>query len=328
MLVDYFVDFKGCNPIMHHHHHDENSISIFEFIKLREEIFEQVPTFAEPDFAQDSRLPDEARNYKNEDMEDEWEKCLKHSLDHMTTREWDCYSSSIRELFTGSKERRHLASGKSDVMFARDRGKRDMAWGHVTIDIDSILAMFKDLSVIKTVIRISIISNPSRNLKRSVHLVHQGAPLHHMPHFHLGHFGHDPKFELYVMLLILYDKTIKQERGNLHNHVLEDIRAAFMNLCFLPAAEEVIGYNDSQAWDFKYDVSKAKMMAAAREGKVYPMKLDAFHKDIYVDLDAKYINSVWRNCEWRLKTEMRRGGKLRRFQGLQFLLTLRDISIE
>jgi hypothetical protein len=195
-----------------------------------------------------------------------------------------------------------------------------MGRGQATIDIDSTLAMFTDLSVINTVIGITIISNPIRNLKRNVHLAHQGAPLHHIPHFHLGQFGHDPKFDLYIMLPALYQKTMKRERGNLHNHVPENIRAAFMNTCFLPAVEEVTGYNDSQSWDFRYDVSKAKSTAAAREGNMYQTKLGGFRQEIPMDLDAAYIEPVWRNCEWRLKREMRRGGKLRAFMGFQFFI--------
>src|SRR5205809_922460 len=110
-----------------------------------------------------------------------------------------------------------------------------MAKGQATLDIDSILAMFTDLSAINTMIKISIVSNPIKNLKQSVHLMHQGVPLHYIPHFHLGRFGHDPDFDLYIMLPKLYNKEIKRRKGNLYNHVLEEIRATFMHTCFLPA---------------------------------------------------------------------------------------------
>jgi hypothetical protein len=71
MLADHFINFKGCNPATHSRHHDENHISMLEFIKLRERIFDQVPTLAEPDFAQDNRLPDEARNHGSDYMGDD-----------------------------------------------------------------------------------------------------------------------------------------------------------------------------------------------------------------------------------------------------------------
>jgi hypothetical protein len=320
MLVDHFIDCKGCNPAEHRHRYDENDISMFEFIKMRNEICDEIPTLAEPDFAQDSRLPAEARNRQDDYTEDNWEKCLKNPLDHMTTREWRESSGKIKELFTGGEEPKHLAIGKSDITFARDAHKRNMAKGQVTFDIDSVMATFTDLSVINTVIGISIVSNPIRNLKGSVHLTHQGAPLHHIPHFHLGHFGHDPKFDLYIMLPALYDKKRKRERGNLHNHVAEEIRAEFMDTCFLPAIEEVIGNNDGQSWDLRYDVSKGKSTAAAREGNMYHKKPSGFHQEIPKDLDPKYIDLVWHNCERRLKAEMRRGGILEAFKGFQFFI--------
>jgi hypothetical protein len=323
MLVDHFIDFQGCNPADHDHHRhcDEECIGMFEFIKARNEIFDEIPMLAEPDFAQDSRLPAEARNYENDDyMEDNWEKRLTNPLDHMTTGEWNRWSGKIEALFTGGEERKHLAIGKNDITFSRDGAKRDMAIGQAIIDIDSILAMFTDLSVINTVIAISIVSNPIRNLKGSIHLAHHGAPLHHIPHFHLGHFGHDPKFDLYVMLPALYDKTIKRSKGNQHNHVSEDIRADFMDKCFLPAVEGVIGHHDGQAWDFRYDVSKAKATAAGREGNRHDNRSSGFRQEIHVDLDPTYIGLVWRKCEQRLKKEIRRAGKLGAFKGFQFFI--------
>lgn len=320
MLVDHFIDFKGCNPADHNHDYDENHIGMSEFIKAREEIFDQVPTLAEPDFAQDERLPAEARMYDNDDIQDDWKKHLKVGLDHMTAREWNRSWGKMKELFTGGEQPKHLAIGKNDVTFSSDRNKRNMAKGQATIDIDSILAIFTDLSVIDTMIGISIISNPIRNLKKSVHMAHQGAPLHHIPHFHLGQFGHDPKFDLYIMLPALYDKKIKREKSNLHNHVPEDIRAAFMDICFLPAVEEVIGKNEGQSWDFSYEISKAKSTAAAKEGNLYHKKPNGFRQETFKDLDPKYIDMVWRNCEQRLKREMRRGGKLRVFKGFQFFI--------
>ena len=193
-------------------------------------------------------------------------------------------------MFTDDEEPKHLAIDKSDIIFARDAYKRNMAKSQVTFDIDNVMAIFTNLSVINAVIGISIVSNPIRNLKESVHLAHQGAPLHHIPHFHLDHFGHDSKFDLYVMLPALYDKKRKRERGNLHNHVSKEIRVEFMNTCFLPAIEEVIDNNDDQSWDLRYDMSKIKSTAAARESNMYHKKSSEFHQEISKNLDLKYID--------------------------------------
>jgi hypothetical protein len=322
MLVDHFIDFKGCDSADHIHRFDENDISMAEFIRARHRIFDEVPALAEPDFARDTRLPTESRNYvDDDDVEDSWEQELCDPLDHMTAREWRKGSSCIKELFSCGEDCKNLAVGKSDITFTRSEAKRIIARGQATIDIGSILAMFTDLSVIKTVIGISIMSNPIRNLKRSVHLEHKGAPLHHIPHFHLGQFGHDPKFDLYMMLPMLYHKGTKHRKGNPHNHVSEDIRAAFMDDCFLPAVEDVIGYNESQSWDFSYDVSKAKSTAARSEGnRVHHKRRSGFRQEIHMDLDAEHIHLVWRNRERRLRAGIRRAGKLRAFRGYQFFI--------
>jgi hypothetical protein len=44
MLVDHLIDFRGCDPWEHDHHYDEEQISMSEFINVRNEIFDEVPT--------------------------------------------------------------------------------------------------------------------------------------------------------------------------------------------------------------------------------------------------------------------------------------------
>jgi hypothetical protein len=271
--------------------------------------------------SQDNRLLANARNFDDDDdVTDDWAKHLKDPLDHTNIREQRLWLMQIRELFTGGEECKHLAIGKNDIKPAKSRTKHNIAKGQVTLDIDSILAMFTDLMVINMVIAISVISSPIRNLKQRVHLAHQGAPLHHIPHFDLSQFGHDPKFDLYVMLPALYNEELKRRRGKLYNHVPEDIRAVFMNMCFLPALEEVIGHHEGQSWDFSYDILKAKSNAAAREGNKFRRKPSGFRQEIYVDLGSEHIKSVWHCCRRRLRIEMRRGGKLGAFLGFQFFV--------
>src|SRR5579859_1415194 len=104
-----------------------------------------------------------------------------------------------------------------------------------------------NLSVINTVVAISIVANPTKNLKTSVRLIHNEIPLHWIPHFHLGQFGHDPMFDLFMFVLGLYDKEVKRRKNNLFNHVGEKLRAEFMDECLLPAIREVVSPNESQS---------------------------------------------------------------------------------
>jgi hypothetical protein len=97
-------------------------------------------------------------------------------------------------------------------------------------------------------------------------LIHNGAPLHWIPHFHIGQFGHDPMFDLFIFLPSLYNKDLKRRKNNLFNHVDERLRAGFMDQCLLPAIREVMKPNESQSWDFAYVLSSAKSQAIGLEG--------------------------------------------------------------
>ena len=70
MLVDNLIDFKGCNPAEHSHHYDANHISMFEFIKMRNEIYNKISILTEFNFAQDNRLLIKIRNYQDDYIKD------------------------------------------------------------------------------------------------------------------------------------------------------------------------------------------------------------------------------------------------------------------
>ena len=119
-----------------------------------------------------------------------------------------------------------------------------MIKNQMIFDIDNIITIFMNLSMINMIIEISIVSNLIRNLKENIHLTHQRVSLYHISHFHLDHFEHDFKFDLYIILSIFYDKKIKWERGNLYNHISKKIKVKFINIYFLSMIEEMIDNND------------------------------------------------------------------------------------
>lgn len=323
MLIDHLTGHIGCGPEDHNHQYDEMDLSISEFLEKRDEILDSLPIMAEPDFAQEHRLPKPARIYLGQaELKDEWEKYLKAPLDHITDEEWDQCWHQFEHLLSGGSEPKNLRVGKKDdISISEDSREKDMARGEASIDIDSILAMFTDLSAINTVIRISVLSNPTKNLGASIHLSHRGMPMHHIPHFYLGSFGHDPKYDLFIVLPELYNSNIKRDKRNLHNHVPEDIRAEFMNTCLLPAVREVVDPNESQSWDFDYVVSKAKSTASAKEGKLNrSSKAKSFHQEVLFDLDARHIERTWEICERSLRDNIKRNGKLNAFRGFQFFI--------
>src|SRR5579859_2286692 len=180
-----------------------------EFEKNRRRLQRKIPEFGDPDFAQVERLPVDTRPIEDQDndVEDEWRKFSQDPLGHMTANKWKRCHKMIGHILTGGDEsdvedgvrvNRYLEVGKGHMMFANSRRRREKARGEVSLDIDSILALFTELSVINTVVAISIVANPTKNLKRSIHLIHNEIPLHWIPHFHLGQFRHDPMFDLFI----------------------------------------------------------------------------------------------------------------------------------
>jgi hypothetical protein len=164
------------------------------------------------------------------------------------------------------------------------------------------------------------VANPMKNLKRDVHLIHDGIPLHWIPHFHLGQFGHDPMFDLFMFLPGLYNKEVKRWKNNLFNHVDEKLRAEFMDKCLLPAIREVVSPNESQSWDFAYVVSQTKSQAVGVEGNQHKWHKESFNQQIKFDLDGDYIRGVWNNCNIRLRRAIHGNGMLKVFKGFQFFI--------
>ena len=89
MLVNHFLNFKGCNLEDYVQNYDLTDLSMSEFVDERIKIFNEIPEITEPDFAQEYRLPKNSRIFSESNFKDEWEKHLKDSLNHMTDEKWN-----------------------------------------------------------------------------------------------------------------------------------------------------------------------------------------------------------------------------------------------
>lgn len=292
MLVDHFICFKGCKQ-----HHttvtDDSGMSMQEFIDQRDQLLQQMPGWSDPDFAQSDLLPVNARlpGDPKDEVKDEWDELSGKPLSGMSKDDWNRCHPKIERLFTGiysmgdgqnHESSRALELGKGDMMFDESELNRMHARGKVRFDIDSILSLFTDLSTIKTLLTINIVPLPTKNLQNDVHIVHKGVPLHWIPHFHLGWFGLDPMFDLFIFLPALYNKGLKRRKNNLFNHVSEDVIAEFMNKCFLPAVEKVLDDGEAQEWDFDYGLNKVKVNAARFEGHIHRSERDRFRQQLHL----------------------------------------------
>ena len=329
MLVDHFINFKGCT-----HHTPVNGelvTGMQDFINDRQNMLEKIPQFTDPDFAQPDRLPVNVRlpDDPGHEVEDEWKKLNGNALWHMTADEWEECHELVGQILTGGDDSdaedgeivdRYLEIGKGDAMFADSQRKRKMARGEAILDIDSVLALFTDLSMIHTKIVLSIVANPNKNLRQSVHISHKGIPLHWIPHFHLGRFGDDLQFDLFIFLPALYNKNQKRRKNNLFNHITEEVRAEFMDKCLLPAIRDVMTPNEGQSWDFSYGLSQVKSNAGSMEGIHYKCQPSSFNGGRIYDIDAEDISVVWNNCHFRLQRATSENVRLRAFRGFQFFI--------
>ena len=50
ILINYFIDYKDYNLIKYRYYYNENNISIFEFIKMRNEIYNEISILMKLDF--------------------------------------------------------------------------------------------------------------------------------------------------------------------------------------------------------------------------------------------------------------------------------------
>ena len=257
----------------------------------------------------------------------------RYPLTPTSLHSWRRCHKSVSKLFTGGPDsssessddeneanlrisnprlNRYLNMSKDDKL--RQSKTCNAARGSVSFDIDSVLAIFTHLSAIRTNISIFIDANPVKNLKHNVHIKYANKELHLIPHFHLGCFGHDPQYDLFVMLPALYDKDAKRTQTDLKNHVPEKVRRAFMDLCFLPSVRESVPINESQGWDFEFIIAKAKSQSAHVEGSIYTGEKTSFKQQIRYELDERDLHTVWKKCYNKLLHDMRNDENLAAFQ--------------
>ena len=136
LLVDHFIGFKGCKK---HKRTHKDEYGMTEFVEERRNL-----NLPNPDFAQDERLPSEARVRKESEGLDNGRKMMKNPLSHSSLTEWHRVSGSFKGSLTGMDENGnirqfHMEAG--DLTKHPERKIREMAHGKVTVDIDSALTI-------------------------------------------------------------------------------------------------------------------------------------------------------------------------------------------
>ncbi len=139
----------------------------------------------------------------------------------------------------------YLKIEKDDMILMNLSRKREMIREEITLNMNNILTLFMNLSMINMKIIFSIIINSMKNLKKNIYIIHNDISLHQIPHFHFNHFKYYIKFDLFIFLSILYNKNLKWWKNNLFNHVSKDLRMEFMNKYLLSMIRDVIMSNEN-----------------------------------------------------------------------------------
>jgi len=180
MMVDQIIGPGGCEM----HSPNENAVGIESFTSERSGLLSHAHALENPEFAYDNRLPRQARLNHEDSDEDEWEngEIATASLTRVSPGDWKRGYQHLELMFTGgpatddegdesrprSKRRRlnrYLDLSIRNLLDSPHHDERRRAEGDISFDIDSVLAIFSDLSAINTDVYISIDSNAAKNLK-------------------------------------------------------------------------------------------------------------------------------------------------------------------
>ena len=107
------------------------------------------------------------------------------------------------------KLNQYLKIEKNNIIFMNLLRKREITWEKMTLNINNILILFMNLLMINKEIIISIIINSIKNLKKNIHIIYNNILLYQIFHFHFNYFKYNIKFDLFIFLLILYNKNLK-----------------------------------------------------------------------------------------------------------------------
>jgi len=159
---------------------------------------------------------------------------------------------------------------------------------NITLDVDSVLAIFHRLDVVNAEINFYVYSNIMHNLKKDVHIFYESVPIHKLRGWCLGYFvKNNMKFDIHLLLPKL-SPTI----GKI-NYAAHKVQQFFYDRVFLKAIRDVIPKMDPQH-DFPITWEQEKYMCEAVQdnkiasGENYQRQLDQAYP-----VAAKYLRELW-----------------------------------
>ncbi|KID81132.1 hypothetical protein MGU_11489 [Metarhizium guizhouense ARSEF 977] len=154
-----------------------------------------------------------------------------------------------------------------------------------TWDVDSIICYSLCLSINRG-LYVSYFPQVSRNIHSSVHVYHQGKPLHSIPHLRLGSGRQSPQFGVYVF----FPGITHANRTT--SYLTNDERRLWIDKLLLPAIRSLCPLDVIQHHPRSYDDAESKAHSRRREACSGAMRHDI---DMHHYLPQEYLEPIWRH---------------------------------
>ncbi|PON20614.1 hypothetical protein TGAM01_v210488 [Trichoderma gamsii] len=142
-----------------------------------------------------------------------------------------------RSILSGGETQPHLCFEKSHYNIPSIQ----RSW-----DVDSVISFALCLSINRG-LYVSYLAPMSRNMQRSVHVFHQGKPLHAIPHLRLGSGHQNPRFSVYVFF-----PGISHVRRTT-SYLTNDERRMWIDRLLLPAIRHICPHDVIQHHPRSFD---------------------------------------------------------------------------
>ncbi|RPB00245.1 hypothetical protein L873DRAFT_839454 [Choiromyces venosus 120613-1] len=200
-----------------------------------------------------------------------------------------------------------------------------------TYDIDSFIAKVKCLSVAKKGLRVQFSPSCLRNISTDVHLYSKieerllsgnikicQVPLHHIPHFYLGHLASSLHLPLYVFLPALWNSNLNKN-SYISNHHLQQ----WMDIGFIPAILKHYPPDILQHLPLSFNAASMNIFARGRELGIQDARFESGKRqELHYFLSGRYLQNVWQDM---VKFSQKPG--YTHFQGMFLLVDAKDLKL-
>lgn len=206
-----------------------------------------------------------------------------------------------------------LGGGESRPRLCFEKSHHGVAAIQRNWDVDSIISWASCLSINRG-LYISYLAPASRNMQASVHVFHQGKPLHIIPHLRLGSGRQSPQFSVYIFF-----PEISHVRRTT-SYLTNDERRKWIDKLLLPAIRHCCPQDVVQHHPRSFDDV---------ESKAYSRRREACSSMVHNDIDMHhYLPEENLEAIWTHVSQSAEASDLEMFRGMFIVLSAKNIKLE